>query len=318
MTATWVDGGYVNGTAEQTWTAGLLWVQAPWGYALSLLIGGVFFAPIMRRHRYTTLLDPFEQRFGRRAAACLYLPGAGRRGVLDRRDPDRARDDVRHHPRPRFHRLHRALRRRRHRLHASPAASGRSPSPTSRSSSCSSPVSGSWCRSSRRASAASNMRGRPTRRRWPRPTAPVNWWAWGDTAAAARVRRHSLARLLPAGAGGARRADGAAAVDCRGLRVPGRCRAAGAARDPRVRRRLGRRRDDGARAGARARVAAPALHAAARGRARARRGVGGGHVVGRRLGAVGVDDGGVERLPAARPARRDGRAADASWSGAWW
>jgi high affinity choline transporter 7 len=74
MTATWVDGGYVNGTAEQTWSTGLLWVQAPWGYALSLLIGGIFFAPVMRRHRYTTLLDPFEQRFGRRVAACLYLP----------------------------------------------------------------------------------------------------------------------------------------------------------------------------------------------------------------------------------------------------
>jgi hypothetical protein len=30
MTATWVDGGYVNGTAEQTYAAGLLHVQAPW------------------------------------------------------------------------------------------------------------------------------------------------------------------------------------------------------------------------------------------------------------------------------------------------
>jgi high affinity choline transporter 7 len=74
MTATWVDGGYVNGTAEQTYAAGLLHVQAPWGYALSLLIGGLFFAPIMRRYGYTTLLDPFEQRFGRKAAAILYLP----------------------------------------------------------------------------------------------------------------------------------------------------------------------------------------------------------------------------------------------------
>ncbi len=74
MTATWVDGGYVNGTAEQTYGAGLFHVQAPWGYALSLVIGGLFFAPIMRRHGFTTLLDPFERRFGRRAAALLYLP----------------------------------------------------------------------------------------------------------------------------------------------------------------------------------------------------------------------------------------------------
>ena len=74
MTATWVDGGYVNGTAEQTYASGLLYVQAPWGYALSLAIGGIWFAPLMRRHGYLTLLDPFEQRFGRRAAALLYIP----------------------------------------------------------------------------------------------------------------------------------------------------------------------------------------------------------------------------------------------------
>lgn len=74
MTATWVDGGYVNGTAEATYAAGLIHVQAPWGYALSLVVGGLFFAPIMRRHCFTTLLDPFEQRFGKKAAALLYLP----------------------------------------------------------------------------------------------------------------------------------------------------------------------------------------------------------------------------------------------------
>ena len=54
MTATWVDGGYVNGTAEQTYSHGLLAVQAPWGYALSLLIGGLWFAPLMRICRRST------------------------------------------------------------------------------------------------------------------------------------------------------------------------------------------------------------------------------------------------------------------------
>jgi len=74
MTATWVDGGYINGTVEQTYSAGLLYVQAPWGYALSLLLGGLCFAPIMRRHGFTTLLDPFHRRFGKNAAALLYIP----------------------------------------------------------------------------------------------------------------------------------------------------------------------------------------------------------------------------------------------------
>ena len=37
--ATWVGGGYINGTSEYTFTSGLIWVQAPWGYALSLTVG---------------------------------------------------------------------------------------------------------------------------------------------------------------------------------------------------------------------------------------------------------------------------------------
>ena len=49
-------------------------MQAPWGYSLSMVVGGLFFAPIMRRHGFTTMLDPLHQRFGRRMAALLYLP----------------------------------------------------------------------------------------------------------------------------------------------------------------------------------------------------------------------------------------------------
>ena len=41
MTATWVGGGYINGTAEYTYSSGLLWgAQAGMGYALSLILGG--------------------------------------------------------------------------------------------------------------------------------------------------------------------------------------------------------------------------------------------------------------------------------------
>lgn len=74
MSATWVGGGYINGSAEATYTSGLVWVQAPWGYALSLVVGGLFFARVMRRHGFTTMLDPLEARFGKRIAAVLYLP----------------------------------------------------------------------------------------------------------------------------------------------------------------------------------------------------------------------------------------------------
>lgn len=39
ISATWVGGGYINGTAEAIYTSGLLWCQAPFGYALSLVFG---------------------------------------------------------------------------------------------------------------------------------------------------------------------------------------------------------------------------------------------------------------------------------------
>ena len=76
MSATWVGGGFINGTAEYTANPdyGLMWVQAPWGYALSLMIGGLLFARKMRRYEFKTMLDPLAQRFGKRMGAVLFLP----------------------------------------------------------------------------------------------------------------------------------------------------------------------------------------------------------------------------------------------------
>jgi high affinity choline transporter 7 len=74
MSATWVGGGYINGTAEATYSSGLVWVQAPWGYALSLIIGGLFFAKRMRHYQFRTMLDPLGQRFGEKTAALFFLP----------------------------------------------------------------------------------------------------------------------------------------------------------------------------------------------------------------------------------------------------
>ena len=74
MSATWVGGGFINGTAEYTYTSGLVWVQAPWGYALSLIVGGLCFAGPMRRRGYTTMLDPLEEKFGRRLNLLFYIP----------------------------------------------------------------------------------------------------------------------------------------------------------------------------------------------------------------------------------------------------
>ncbi len=75
MTATWVDGGYLLGTAEGTFKSSLAsGVQGGLCFGISLILGGLFFARVMRRHEFTTLIDPFEARFGKRWAAVLFVP----------------------------------------------------------------------------------------------------------------------------------------------------------------------------------------------------------------------------------------------------
>ncbi|KAJ8256030.1 hypothetical protein COCON_G00198940 [Conger conger] len=76
MTATWVGGGYINGTAENVYLPGygLAWAQAPFGYALSLVVGGLFFAKPMRSRGYVTMLDPFQQIYGKRMGGLLFIP----------------------------------------------------------------------------------------------------------------------------------------------------------------------------------------------------------------------------------------------------
>jgi len=65
MGATWVGGGFINGSAQETYKAGLIWTQAPFGYGLSLFISGTFFARKMRDARYVTMIDPFTQKYGK-------------------------------------------------------------------------------------------------------------------------------------------------------------------------------------------------------------------------------------------------------------
>lgn len=73
-TATWVDGGYLLGTVEFTQSSLAAGAQGGVCFGLSLILGGLFFARRMRALEFTTLVDPFEVRFGRRWAAVLLLP----------------------------------------------------------------------------------------------------------------------------------------------------------------------------------------------------------------------------------------------------
>ena len=75
MTATWVDGGYLLGTAEGVYRSGLaVGLQGGVCFGISLILGGLFFARRMRALEFHTLIDPFEARFGPQWAVVLALP----------------------------------------------------------------------------------------------------------------------------------------------------------------------------------------------------------------------------------------------------
>ncbi|CAF1183703.1 unnamed protein product [Didymodactylos carnosus] len=74
LIATWVGGAYINGTAEMVFSDGLLSTQAPLGYAISLMCGGILFARRMRAAGYVTMLDPFQRKYGERMGGLLFLP----------------------------------------------------------------------------------------------------------------------------------------------------------------------------------------------------------------------------------------------------
>ncbi|XP_070687331.1 high affinity choline transporter 1-like [Pempheris klunzingeri] len=76
MTATWVGGGYIMGTAEAVYspTQGLIWAMGPPAYLINFLLGGLFFAKPMRSKCYVTMLDPFQHRYGNIFTATLLLP----------------------------------------------------------------------------------------------------------------------------------------------------------------------------------------------------------------------------------------------------
>ncbi len=78
MTATWVDGGYLNGTAEAAFDPDKKGIpaaaQTGLCFGISLILGGLIFARTMRKREFTTLVDPFADRFGERWVGVLVIP----------------------------------------------------------------------------------------------------------------------------------------------------------------------------------------------------------------------------------------------------
>jgi len=67
MGATWVGGGFLNGSAQATYSVGggLIWTQAPFGYSAALIVAATFYAKKMRDAEYVTVVDPFTQKYGK-------------------------------------------------------------------------------------------------------------------------------------------------------------------------------------------------------------------------------------------------------------
>ena len=74
MAATWIDGGYLLGTAEGVFTSLASGWQGGVCFGLSLVLGGLFFARRMRQLEFVTLIDPLAARFGKHWSAVLSLP----------------------------------------------------------------------------------------------------------------------------------------------------------------------------------------------------------------------------------------------------
>nr|XP_033804477.1 high affinity choline transporter 1-like [Geotrypetes seraphini] len=74
--ATWVGGGYINGTAEIVYlpTKGLGWVQAPLGFLSAFIIGGIFFVKPIRSKKYVTMMDPLQETYGNTMGSILFIP----------------------------------------------------------------------------------------------------------------------------------------------------------------------------------------------------------------------------------------------------
>lgn len=55
-------------------TKGLLWLTAPVAYTINMMIGALFFVKPIRSKNYVTLMDPFQNKYGNRVAAIIFIP----------------------------------------------------------------------------------------------------------------------------------------------------------------------------------------------------------------------------------------------------
>ncbi|BES92593.1 solute carrier family 5 (choline transporter), member 7 [Nesidiocoris tenuis] len=74
LVGTWAGGGYFVGTAEKSYSHGVVNVQVPIGLSISLVVGACFYIKPMRTGNYITLIDIFQEKYGVWYGATLTIP----------------------------------------------------------------------------------------------------------------------------------------------------------------------------------------------------------------------------------------------------
>ena len=73
MAATWIGGGFINGTAESSYSYGVIATQAPVAYALSMIVGGLLFCTAIYERGYDTFIDPIMKSYGKDEEAFIAM-----------------------------------------------------------------------------------------------------------------------------------------------------------------------------------------------------------------------------------------------------
>lgn len=70
LVGTWAGGGYFVGTAEKSYSHGVVNVQVPIGLSISLVVGACFYIKPMRSGNYITLIDIFQVKIWSSELSC--------------------------------------------------------------------------------------------------------------------------------------------------------------------------------------------------------------------------------------------------------
>ncbi|CAH1797560.1 unnamed protein product [Owenia fusiformis] len=73
IAASYIGGGFLNGFAESVALDGVIWMLMPVGLTLGIFVSSFAIGGVMRKRKYLTMLDPFNEKYGKEVTAVLFL-----------------------------------------------------------------------------------------------------------------------------------------------------------------------------------------------------------------------------------------------------